>query len=152
MRSFSGLYFILQLFACIVEAFAKAKGYFPPFFLSGILFSITALTIALVKPYKKTYMTCLDTLILFNLAVLCFIISLKEQKLPILQILMLMPAIIFIVVLLQRKVVHVLYIKLRCKKKLPTIEPTDSSTVDNPSPVQPLIQPASTMLCYSTMQ
>ena len=71
MRSFSGLYLSLQLLLLIAEAFAKSNDYFPPLFLSGILLSIIALTIALVKPYKKTYMTYLDTLILFNLAVLC---------------------------------------------------------------------------------
>ena len=155
MRSFSGLYFLLQFFACIAEAFAKVTDYFQTFFLSGVLFSFTALIIALAKPYKKPYMTCLDTLIVFNLAVQCFILSLEEQKLPILQILILTPISIFIVVLLQRKVVREVFIKIRCKKErvaLQIIEPTDSSTVDNSSPIQPLIQPISTAQSYSSMQ
>ena len=155
MRSFSGLYFLLQLFACITEAFSKATEYFQPFFLSGVLFSFTALVIALTKPYKKAYMTCLDTLIVFNLAVQCFILSLEEQKLPILQILILIPISIFIIVLLQRKVICKVFIKIRCKKErvaLQITEPTDSSTADNSSSIQPLIQPISTILSYSTMQ
>ena len=68
---------------------------------------------------------------------------------------MLIPIIVFIIVLLQRKVISEIYIKIRCKKQnlaSPIIEPTDNSTVDNPSAVQPLIQPTSTVLSYSTMQ
>ena len=38
MRSFSGLYFLLQLFACIAEAFAKTKDYFLPFFVRNSIF------------------------------------------------------------------------------------------------------------------
>ena len=155
MRSFSGLYFLLQWFLFIAEAFAKATGYFQPFLLPGVLFSFTALIIALTKPYKIAYMTCLDTLIVFNLAIQCFILSLEEQKLPILQILILIPIFIFIVVLLQRKVVHKVFMKIGCKREraaLQITEPTDSSTVDKSSPIQPLIQPTSTILSYSTMQ
>ena len=155
MRSFSGLYFLLQLFACMIEVFAKATEYFQPFFLPGVLFSFTALIIALSKPYKIAYMTCLDTLIVFNLAVQCFILSLEEQKLPILQILILIPISILIIVLLQRKVVRKVFIQIRCKREraeLQITEPTDSSTVDKSSTIQPLIQPTSTILSYSTMQ
>ena len=154
MRSFSGLYFLLQLFAWIVEALAKAGRYFPRFFLSGILASFTALIIALVRPYKKTHMACLDTLILYNLAVVCFIISLSEQKFPILQILVPIPIVVFTIVLLQRKLVCMLYyfIKLRWKKGSPPNEPTNSATVDSPSPLQPMIHPTSTPLSYGTIQ
>ena len=152
MRSFSGLYFLLQLLVCIAEAFAKVTEYFQPFFLSGILYSFTALIIALAKPYKKPYMTCLDTLIVFNLAVLCFILSSKKQKLPILQILILTPISIFIVVIFQRKVVREVFIKLRCKKERVALQIIDNSTVDNSSPIQPLIQPISTAQGYSSMQ
>ena len=53
MRSFSGLYLLLQLLAFIAEVVAKGSECIPRLFLSGILFSVTALTIALVKPYKK---------------------------------------------------------------------------------------------------
>ena len=152
MRSFSGLYLSLQLLVLIAESFAKSNDYFPPLFLSGILLSIISLTIALVKPYKKTYMTYLDTLILFNLAVLCFVATLRKQTFPTLQILLSTPIIAFIVAILHRKVVCVLYNKLRCKKDLLLFEPTGRSTVDSLSPVQPLIQPTSTALSYNTVQ
>ena len=58
-------------------------------------------------------MTCLDTLIVFNLAVQCFICFLEEQKFPVLQILIS----IFMVVLLQRRVVREVFIKIRFQKK-----------------------------------
>ena len=75
MRSFSGLYFILILLLYLVKGLGMTHMHYQPFFVSGILFSITTLTIALAKPYKKAYMTYLDTLILFNLALQSFIIS-----------------------------------------------------------------------------
>ena len=158
MRSFSGLFFLLQIFAYLAEALAKTKGYFQPFFLSGILFSCVALTIALVKPHKRIYMTCLDSLILFNLAVLCFIISYKVQTIPIFQILLLIPIIVFIAVIFERKIIHRLYMKIkgcsRDNQPLPTlnVQPTESSTADNPRLTQPLIQPSLTALSYGTMQ
>ena len=51
------------------------------------------------------YRTYLDTLILFNLAVMCFVSTLRKQKFPMLQILLSTPIIAFIVVILHRKVV-----------------------------------------------
>ena len=150
MRSFSGLYLLLQLLAFIAEVVAKGSECIPRLFLSGILFSVIALTIALVKPYKKTYMTYLDTFIPFNLAVLCFVATLRKQKFPIFQILMSTPFIAFILVILHRKVVCMLYNKLRYKRDL---QHSDRSTVsDALSPVQPLIQPTSAALSYKTMQ
>ena len=149
MRSFSGLYFLLQFFILIVESFAKATDMFPPLFLTGVIFSITALTIALVKPYKKTYMACLDTLILLNLSVLSFIVSLGKQKFPILQVLLCIPIIIFVLVLLQRKALRILQIvKLRCKKfnDSTPFEPPDNNSS------RPLILPTSTVLSYGTTQ
>ena len=77
MRSFSGLYFILILLLYLVKGLVRTHMYFQPFFVSRIFFSIITLTIALAKPYKKAYMTYLDTLILFNLSLLSFIISLN---------------------------------------------------------------------------
>ena len=65
MRSFSGLYFVLFLLLYLVKGLAMTHMHYQPFFVSGIFFSITTLTIALAKPYKKAYMTYLDTLILF---------------------------------------------------------------------------------------
>ena len=38
----------------------------------GITFSISSLIVALIRPYKKTYMTILDSLLLINIALLCF--------------------------------------------------------------------------------
>ena len=38
----------------------------------GITFSISSLIVALIKPYKKTYMTFLDFLLLINISLLYF--------------------------------------------------------------------------------
>ena len=103
-------------------------------------------------------MTYLDTLILFNLSLLSFIISsnvtVKEFNLSILQILLLIPITIFIMATLWRKVVCQLCIKIRhikCREgALPFNEPTQNFTADNSSAAQPLIQPTSTVLSYGT--
>ena len=147
MRSFSGLYFLLQFFILIVESFAKASDMFPPLFLAEVIFSVTALAIALVKPYKKTYMACLDALILLITLPFCplLAISLEKQRFPILQVLLCIPIIVFVLVLLQRKTLHIQQIvKLRCKNfnHSTPFEPPDNNSS------QPLILPTSTVLSY----
>ena len=42
-------------------------------FPSGVVFMLTALMIALVKPYQKAYMSYVDVLLLSNLALCCFV-------------------------------------------------------------------------------
>ena len=70
-------------------------------FLQGTVFSITALFIALCRPYKKTYMNILDTLSLLHLAAICHIMSSNSfaNYLVFIQMLILFPFVIFIVLL-----------------------------------------------------
>ena len=58
----TGLYFVLILLLYLVKGLVRTHMYFQPFFVLGIFFSITTLIIPLAKPYKKAYMTYLDTL------------------------------------------------------------------------------------------
>ena len=81
MRSFSGLYFFQMVVAfTIYIATRNFIGIADHWFSKGILFWITALTIAFIKPYKKTYMNMLDSLLLANLGLLCSILSLPSEK------------------------------------------------------------------------
>ena len=71
-RSFSAFYFFLKILYHIPSLFfykvLKKKGYIS----LGITFSLSALIVALMRPYRKAYMTFLDSLLLINIALLCF--------------------------------------------------------------------------------
>ena len=72
MRSLSGFYFFLVIGICIVPVISA---YFIKDYSlrnSGVIALMVALTIALIRPYKKTYANVLDTLILADLSLLYF--------------------------------------------------------------------------------
>ena len=76
MRSLSVLYFLLRIFVVLVSVIYDATDQpFEDWFLRGTVVSFTALFIALCRPYKKTCANVCDTLILTNLALLCYIMS-----------------------------------------------------------------------------
>ena len=77
MRSFSALYFLLRSFILLFVSiiYHKTDQPFAKWFLHGTVFSFIALFVALCRPYKKTYANICDTLILTNLALLCYILS-----------------------------------------------------------------------------
>ena len=72
VRSLSGLYFILEIVSTFIPHLAVyiIKNY--SFYYSGVTFLTVALTIALVRPYKKAYANTLDTLILVDLVLILF--------------------------------------------------------------------------------
>ena len=77
MRSFSGLYFIVRISVVVVYGISNQLEFAnnDPWLPRGILFSVTALVIALLRPYKATYMNILDTLLLKHLATFCHLMS-----------------------------------------------------------------------------
>ena len=77
MRSFAGLYFVarLLLFLSNVIASVFSISNNDPFFVRGIILTITALLITLCRPYKKTYMNVLDTILLLHFGLLCHLMS-----------------------------------------------------------------------------
>ena len=110
MRSFSGLYFVLRIVVCLVPYVFSFDFKKHSFYYSGVTFLIVALTIALVKPYKKPYANYLDTLILTDLALMCFYYTGSSlfvwQILP--RILLLAPIVIFIAIILL-KMIHKIF-------------------------------------------
>ena len=75
MRSFSGLYFLLRYLVCLtlVSDIPQLTTFFS--LTPSFLFVVSAVLIALVKPYKKTYMNVLDTVLLLFLALLIQLLS-----------------------------------------------------------------------------
>ena len=79
MRSLSGFYFLLRMIMAVVGVLSYSflninhvwtfKVIWIPL---GTVFMIAALMIALIKPYRKSYMVYLDCLLLTNLALICY--------------------------------------------------------------------------------
>ena len=101
MRSFSGIYFFL--FLCSVISAETFQHYFgiKKWFTFGLTFSIMVLLIALCRPYKKMYLNVCDTLLLFHLATIFYILSQENIKyfVPLMQSLILFPFILLLIVI-----------------------------------------------------
>ena len=108
MRSFSVLYFLLRVFVVLVVSviYQQTDQPFAEWFLYGVAFLFTALFIALFRPYKKTYANVCDTLILTNLALLCYIMSsendTKDHFAEITQTIILLPFIVLVLTIALR--------------------------------------------------
>ena len=73
MRSFSAFYFYLRLLVHIHSiVFHNILKLLNEYTTVGVTFFLSALIVALIKPYRKTYMNILDTLLLINISLLCF--------------------------------------------------------------------------------
>ena len=102
MRCISGSYFFLRIMPFLIKLTTRiisAHYTFVHWFYSGTLFLIAALTVALVKPYQKAYMNCLDTLILSNLALIHYIFLSGASILLAMRILLATPISVFIIVM-----------------------------------------------------
>ena len=81
MRCLSALYFFLRLLVCIVAflsyKFLNVNGWSLSVIWcpEGTVFMVTALIIALIKPYQKVYMNYLDALLLSNLSLFCYVLT-----------------------------------------------------------------------------
>ena len=77
MRSFSGLYFILRVlpFTYIGFGVYKLNLHLTVWSYTAFLFLTSTLLTAYFKPYKHTYMNVLDTLLLTNITIVCYLLS-----------------------------------------------------------------------------
>ena len=95
LRSFSGLYFFLRMAVFLVgllsDRLLKINNniwmtdaiWFP----IGTVLMITALTVALIKPYQKNYMNYLDTLLLSTIAFCCLVLKAEIHVLMVIRLL-----------------------------------------------------------------
>ena len=103
MRFVSALYFFLRPLVIIIYEFCTLPVSIASnmWFFATTLFASVSILVGFVKPYKKTYMNVLDTLLLAHLALLCLIMStpFKSSLLLALSklILLLVPLIVFLV-------------------------------------------------------
>ena len=114
MRRFSGLYFLLRILESGGVGIILYNLGFERWFARGMLFSLTAVTIALCKPYKKSYMNISDALLLSHIALICHIFSSNTKSMlfvPFMQVLVLIPFVVFTVYLLFRIVRGIILMK-----------------------------------------
>ena len=101
MRYFSGIYFFL--FLCSVISAEMFHHYFgiKKWFTFGLTFSIMVLLIALCRPYKNKYVNVCDTLLLFHLATIFYVLSQENIMyfVPLMQSLILFPFIFYYLLL-----------------------------------------------------
>ena len=107
MRIFSSLYFVLRIIlVCapkLIVHFCTCTVWFP----RGILLTIAAVVVALSRPYKKTYVTISNTLLLTHASVICYILSSNSYNVyfvPSMQVILLFPFIILTLAVLLKLV------------------------------------------------
>ena len=169
MRSFSGLYFILPYVVYVVSVLIhdfESYLYVSPEFAIGTLFFVIILVITIGKPYRKAYMNHLDTLLLSNFMILCYVLCSGFSTQSIARTLIAIPITVFIIAIVMTRVYNTFRSHLCHKLKLPlcihisfnyqyfttnmTNESSQNSTVNTPTSTQPLLQPTSTVTSYGT--
>ena len=79
MRSFAGLYFITRFLLFLSNTMAGGLHISEnnPYFVRNLTFMITALLIALCRPYKESYMNKIDAILLVHIGLLCHFVSVE---------------------------------------------------------------------------
>ena len=146
MRSFSGMYFLLQIILFVGVLILYDYLDFEQWFLRGTIFSTAALVIALCRPYKKTLINVSDTLLLFLIAVICYILSSDTKTkffVPFMQILFLIPFIVFCVLVIFRIVWRILRLQITMSLlhylRLIKVAETDITEAERQQLIQPVI-------------
>ena len=108
MRSFNVLPFLLKLVVAVVPEVVFKCFKIDHWLLRGVIFCATAILVALCRPYKKTYRTVCDTLLLTHLALLCFTFLSNTDRImhyqQFIESMLLLPFAIFAVVIVMKLV------------------------------------------------
>ena len=119
MRRFASLYFFLRIFCYLAGFLARyidhkiSKWYFV-----GTLILFTSLIFAVVKPYRKPIMNYLDILLLTNLTLVCYTLSLRsESVIKGTRILFAVPMLLLICKIILRKICEMKTFMLKCYTK-----------------------------------
>ena len=165
MRSFSGLYFLLRIIPFVINLVARQlfKVYHAVYrwYSYGTVFFAAALIVALAKPYQKVYMNYLDSLILFDLALIYYTFLSGAPMVQAIMILLATPILAFIIIMVIKIIVRYAVrplSKCTCSKfvirKLVTLRTATILCEEEQQFInaakQPLIQPTSTVLSYGT--
>ena len=167
MRHFSGLYFILRIMPFLIKLIIWPFSTFHAtthWYYSGTVFFAIALIVGITKPYKRTYMNYLDTLILSNLAVLYYSFAFGTHMLQLIRTLLIIPISVFIIFMIIKTIttcfvgrslsqctcLKFIMRKIISLKTITFPSKEQQFTIDSPTAVQPLIEPTSTTLSYGS--
>ena len=123
MRSLASFYFFVILLSYILWSTKSTE-----FFLNGTLFGGCSVFVAIIQPYKKKYMSVIDTLILANIAFLYTALDKNIHALPFFRYISVISAIIPALGLFSYVVYQVVFKKplkkviLLLKQKLPRLK------------------------------
>ena len=168
MRSFSSLYFFLEIMgyfiALLTHTMNSSSMRVSRWFALGTILFLTTLAMTIAKPYRKAYMNHLNTLLLSNYTILCYVLSSGFCTQLVARVLITTPIAVFIASVILKKVNNVskLYVcKLKSQSYIPdsfncfrskrmpiAVESPQSSTANTLTSTQLLIQPTSTVMSY----
>ena len=142
MRSFSGVHLLLRIMIIIPVLVLRSIFRMEVWFLRGIVLSITALLVAMCRPYKQMYTNVLDAVLLFYLATFCHLLSSNQDCevlyfVPVMQALILTPFVIFVLVILIR-LIRGVYYRLQRSQKSSLASSAHVSHLVASQPIQPI--------------
>ena len=113
-RSFSAIFFILRPAVVLIYEIRALHLFYHTLILAIALFVGVSLLIAYVKPYRKSYMNLLDTLLLLHIALLCLLVASSFKRstvfIAICEILLFtIPMIIFLLIFVAKFVMRIKY-------------------------------------------
>ena len=165
MRSFSGLYLFLGIMTYFTVLLShEMRVHINKWFAIGTLLFVITLVVTIAKPYRKAYMNHLDTLLLSDYTIFCYVLSSTfRTHLLVARMLITAPITVFVLVMVSRKLYKVSELcipKLKssmlvqkvvsCLKLPNTVESIQSPIANTPTSARPLIQPTSSVICYGT--
>lgn len=154
-RIFAAFHFILRLVVIVVWTLAQKYLGGSPWLCVGMVFMVSSLIIALIKPYNQTYMNVIDCLILSNLSTTCYVLSqpvLGKAMLLTAKVTIVAPIVVFSLMLIFKKCrsselnVEILEKCRNCFPRLSAQAPESNATVDEN---QQLISPTSSVVGYN---
>ena len=118
MRSFSAFYFFLRMtynsFSLVIKHSFKR----PVYFRYGLTFIMLALVVALIRPYRKTYMNVLDTFLLTTLSLLYFS---EFKQVQTVYVLFTTPVVVLIFLFLSKVILKHKQLLLKCKNNVKSL-------------------------------
>ena len=125
MRYFAGYYFSLCMFLFLCPSIFHHYFLLNLWLVRGTFILITALVIAVCRPYKQMYMNVCDILLLIHMAIICLMLTQVKMKylVPFMQTLFLLPFGVLVCVIcsqLAYKLHSSLFIKSLCSRAMQT--------------------------------
>ena len=83
MRGFAALYLFIRAAVIATDVIKKIPSPATSWFFNSLIFGVLAMVIAIVRPYKKSFMNNIDAMILFTLSILSILYTVYLYTLPI---------------------------------------------------------------------